>query len=127
VWAALCNLAMNSTNDKLDKLLRKERKKAILSWIGIIVPIAFLLLFLVMPPMGSQELITGEVVTLTASQSDDVSNLFIMVKIDTGPNVRVYIPNSSFYKKGKTVKLLKMSPKFFGRTVYKFRGYHEDT
>jgi len=80
-----------------------------------------------MPPMGDKEIISGEVITLTASQGDDGSNLYIMVRVDSGLDVRVYIPNASFYNKGKTVNLLKVSPKFFGRTIYKFRGYHDDT
>lgn len=69
---------------------------------------------------------SGVVESMTGLPSDEGNVLYLSVRIDSGKKIRAYIPNSSFYRKGKKVKIEKQEPFFFGRPVYRFRGYVEE-
>ena len=114
---------MNDVNKKIDRHLRKVRFKNILGWIGVIVPLTLAYVLINMPSMGEKETITGEFLTISAVQHDAGQSLFLVIEIEPEIQVRVFIPNSSFYKQGEVVKLLKIETLIYGKTSYKFRGY----
>ena len=114
---------MNETNKKIDNFFKKQLFKTVALSIFIIVVLIIFFLALYMPPLGKQTEIIGVVTTMTAVQHDEGHTLRMLVKLESGREVFVFIPKSKFYKKGKSVKLLKREPLIFGKAIYSFRGY----
>jgi hypothetical protein len=114
---------MNETNKKIDEYLKKQLFKKIAFGVCVTLTLTVFFLIAYMPPIGEQSEITGIVVTMTAVQHDEGHTLRMLVRLDSGKEVFVFIPQSRFYKKGKKVKLLKREPLFWGRAIYSFRGY----
>lgn len=112
-----------STHKKIDEYVRKERYKEIITICIMVFSVAIAFLIVYMPPLGKQSDIVGTVVTLTATQHDEGHSLRMIVALDSGETVSVFIPLSRFYQQGKTVKLRKREPLLFGKTLYSFRGY----
>jgi hypothetical protein len=116
---------MNDTNRKIDEYLRRERFKNIAFGVLFLVFITVLYVTLIMPPLGQQSQVVGTVVTMTANQHEEGHTLKMLVKLKSGREVFVFIPQSKFYKQGEKVKLLKREPLVFGKVVYSFRGYQD--
>lgn len=114
---------MSDLNNKIDKHIKDERHKSVI-YIAIVLALTVpLLWWLATPPMGKVTQITGVVERLTGVPTDEGEKIYLLVKLDNGKLVRALISNSAFSKKGKIVKLDKMEPLFFGRTIYRYRGY----
>lgn len=113
----------SDTNQKIDKFLRREKLKniAYIAISGLLIGIVFFIMSA--PPMGAKSEVTGTVLTLTASQHDEGHSLLMVVKLEKGNEIFVSIPRSQFYRKGEVVRLLKVEPLFFGKTIYHSRGY----
>jgi hypothetical protein len=117
---------VDQNSRKIELYLKQERAKSVLQWVLMISFVLVLMLAVTLPPLGKHTAITGTVRTLAASQHDMGHDLKLIVIIDKGQEVLVSIPRSKFYKKGKTVKLLKREPLVWGRVSYLFRGYQDD-
>lgn len=114
---------MNGINEKIDRHVIQERRKAIIAVIvSLVIAIPVLSIFL-FPNMGTTSQTTGVVVRLVALPTDEGQDLYLVIKLKNGDKIRSFIPNSSFYKKGKKVKLEKQESLLFGRPTYRFRGY----
>lgn len=114
---------MSSTDQKIDNYLRKQRIKDVLRVVGILLSFSLVLALIYTPHIGKQEEVSGVVITLSAHHTDNGHRLYMLVELETGIRVNVFIPNSGFYKQGGTVNLLKVEPMLFGKTVYKYKGY----
>jgi hypothetical protein len=69
--------------------------------------------------------VTGVVESLTGLPGNTGDKLYLMVRLEDGSLVRSRIQRSTLYNQGNVVELTAIEPRFFGRTVYKFRGYLE--
>ncbi len=117
---------MTGINDRIDRHVKQQNRKTIVTVIATLVTTIPLILIFLSPNLGSISQTQGVVVRLIGLPTDEGQNLYLLVKLKSGDNVRVYIPSSSFFEKGRAIKLETRTPLFFGRTVYKFRGYVEN-
>ncbi|MFW5450745.1 MAG: hypothetical protein ACKE9I_04015 [Methylophagaceae bacterium] len=116
---------MNGLNDKIDNYLKKKRcNTTIYTIVCVLIAIPIFSVFF-LPNMGATSQTTGTVTRLIGFPTDEGHNLYLLVRLKNGHNVRSFISNSSFYKKDRQVKLEKQEPLFFGKPVYRFRGYVE--
>ena len=72
-------------------------------------------------------LVTGLVESITGLPDDTGDKLYMLVRLDDSSLVRSRIKRSTMYKQGRVVELTVIEPRFFGRTVYRFRGYVEES
>ncbi len=115
---------MFESNRKLDEFAKKEKWKQIKSAI-FLIPLLLVFLWAMIPNLGKIEEVNGVVTRLVGLPSDEGERLYLLVKLDSGEIVRAYIPTSAHFRNKGIVKLYKQAPKFFGRTIYKFKGYSE--
>ena len=81
--------------------------------------------YLQMPSLNinSSTIVQGEVISLRGAEGDGV-RLFLNVKLDSGENVFVLIPNTgAYYKKGHRLSMQKRRTSFFGGSEYIFNEY----
>jgi len=116
---------MSETNRKLDEIASKEKWKQVKNII-LLIPAFLLLLWAVVPNTGEVEEVHGVVTRLIGLPSDEGELLYLLVKLESGEEVRTYIPTTAHFRNEGIVKLYKQPPRFFGRTVYRFRGYLEN-
>lgn len=116
---------MTDINHKIERYVRKERRRTLIALIAVSLFTIPALSLYMLPNMGGASEITGVVVRLVGLPTDEGQNLYLIVKLKNGKVVRSYIPNSSYYRKGQTVKLQKQEPLLFGRSTYRFGGYKE--
>ncbi|MBL4672604.1 MAG: hypothetical protein JKX81_10130 [Arenicella sp.] len=73
--------------------------------------------------LSSSTTVQGEVVGLRGAEGDGV-RLYLDVKLDSGQNVLVSIPNTgAYYKKGNRLRLQKRKSNIFGGSEYTFQEY----
>lgn len=114
---------MTNLKAKLDAIEKKQRLKLCLSFISILVTVIIAWSLFFFPPMGGKSEISGEVIRLFGKPTMYGDKLYLIVRLEDSQLVRSYVLNSAYYKKGATVKLLKMEPLVCCKIVYKFRGY----
>jgi len=81
--------------------------------------------YLKMPSLNisSSTIVQGEVISLRGAEGDGV-RLFLNVKLDSGKNVLVSIPNTgAYYKKGHRLSMQKRRTNIFGGSEYTFNQY----
>ena len=114
---------MSNINKKIDQHVKKENRTNFITAIITLIVVTPVILFFMFPNMGSTSQTTGVVIRLIGLPTDEGQNLFLIVKLKNGQKVRSYIPNSAFYKKDREVNIEKHEPLFFGKPIYRFRGY----
>jgi len=115
---------MSESNRKLDEFVKKEKWKQVRSAL-FVIPFVLVILWTLFPNIGKVEVVNGVVIRLIGLPSEEGERLYLLVKLDSGEMVRSYIPASDRFRNRGVVKLYKHPPKFFGRTIYKFKGYSE--
>jgi len=116
----------NDINKKLDNLIWKERQKKTISIIAICILAGILILTLFLPPLGKSTQVTGEVIRLHGIQSKKGQSLYLIVKLGDNLKVMASISNTSQYRQGKKVNLLKIEPLIAGRDKYYFQDYVDE-
>lgn len=114
---------MPQKNKKIDKYFKSQKRKANIVAVFAVVPLLAFLLWFAMPPMGEVSELRGTVKNLTGVPTDMGDKLYMMVALENGDEVRVFIPRVTSYKKGREVNLIKIKPISFGRIVYKLKNY----
>ena len=117
---------MNGLNDKIDIYLKEKRRRTMLITIVCVLIAAPLLSIFFVPNMGATSQTTGTVTSLIGLPTDEGHNLYLLVRLKNGQNVRSFISNSSFYKQNRRVNLEKQEALVFGKPIYRFRGYIEE-
>ena len=108
------------------KLIWEQRKDSIFIGIfGLLIVLILGLLPAINTNFGESSKTIGIVESLSGTPTDEVDILFLLVRLDDGKLVRVYISRSSFYQKGRKVRLNVKEPLVFGSNKYKFAGYVE--
>jgi hypothetical protein len=116
-------LFMRDKKSKIDAYVRKERRVLVFSSIATVLFSSFLILMFTQPPAGKVSETSGLVKDFVPVPTDYGDKLYLVVELESGQNVQVYIDSLSMYRQGKVVKLQKQEPLFFGKTVYRYRGY----
>jgi hypothetical protein len=114
---------MSKQNQKIDAFVRKERRVMVFSSIAAVLFSSFLILWFTQPPVGRVSDISGLVKDFVPVPTDFGDRLYLIVELENGQNVRVFIDNLSMYRQHRVVNLQKQEPLFFGKTVYRYRGY----
>ena len=114
---------MNTTNQEIDNYLHGERKKVVFRAVVAVLLIVPPLLWVALPPMGSKTYERGTVLSLGGNASDQGETLSLVVELSDGQEVTAGIPTVTYYRQGQDVRLLKIEPLLFGRTIYRFSGY----
>ena len=117
---------MNTTSNAIDELVKKNRRKTMITVVVNGLVLVAVLGWFFLPPMGPTTPTTGTVLRLVGLPSEEGNKLYLMVQIENGQEVRTRIANSSQYRQNGKVKLDKQEPMLFGRTKYRFRGYVDD-
>ncbi len=110
-------------NIAIDEHVTKERYQLIKATIISVVFFMIFFILFMLPPMGKTSQHIGVVTRLVGLPTEEGQNLYLLVKLDSGIEVRSYIENTSHYKQGKRVQLEKQESLIFGKPVYRFRGY----
>jgi hypothetical protein len=105
----------------IDAYARKERKNHILSAVTILLSAALLLWF-TQPPAGKTSNTSELIKSFVSVPTDFGDKLYLIVELENGQLVQVYIDNLAKYKRGKAINLQKQEPLFFGKTIYRYQG-----
>lgn len=117
---------MTGINEKIERHVAKKRRAFVITAIASSVIAIPILCFMLLPNLGSTSQTTGVVKRVIGLPTDEGQNLYLLVELDNGDEVRSFISNSSLYHKNRKVKLEKQNPLIFGRPVYIFRGYTDN-
>ena len=115
---------MTNSKLKIDRYVRKERFRYLRYW-ALIVVIGLVALWFAIPSTGKIEEVSGTTIRLIGEPTYGASELYLLVKLDSGEEVKVPIPSPDQYKTNGRVRLQKQEPKFLGSTSYRFRGFIE--
>jgi len=115
---------MTKSYQKIDQFVKNERLKSFRYWILILV-LCLLALFFAIPNTGKIEGVSGTTVRLIGEPTYGASELYLLVKLDSGKEVKVFIPSPDQYKTNARIRLQKQEPKIFGSAIYRFRGFIE--
>jgi len=116
---------MTSPKLKIDEYVRNERFKGLRYW-ALIVVIGLVALWFAIPNTGKIEAVSGTTIRLIGEPTYGASELYLLVKLDSGEEVKVFIPSPDQYKINGRVRLQKQEPRILGSTTYRFRGFIEN-
>lgn len=103
-----------------------QRKDSIVIGIfGFLIVLFLGLLPAINTNFGESSQTSGIVESISKNPTDDGEVLYLLVRLDDGELVRVYIAHSTFYQKGRKVRLKVKEPLVFGSNKYRFAGYIE--
>jgi len=112
----------SDSNRKLDAYLRRKRLER--SGFVFVLALALgLFIWTTFPNQGPAQEVHGDVVRLAGRPSDDGTRLYLLVRLDSGEEVRARIPTTAQYREAGRVRLHKHEPRYFGKTEYRFQGY----
>ena len=116
---------MSKLDKEIEAILWEQRKKTILILLAILIPIATLMYFWYGAEQGKSTEVVGTVVSIESNATESGDTLSLVVKLASGQEVQAEIDNSSQYRENGKVRLLKIHPKYFGETRYRFLNYEE--
>ncbi|MEM9603490.1 MAG: hypothetical protein AAGA11_11550 [Pseudomonadota bacterium] len=116
---------MSEFRRKLNEHIRLESRRQLVS-IGVIVVFVGFFTLYDMPKMGAVRERTGVALRVAGVPSVIGNKSLLIVRLDSGEEVRTSIDTVSQFQRGKTARLAERSALFFGAPTYQFRGYVDD-
>jgi len=116
---------MTSSKLKIKEFVRNERLKNLKYW-ALVFAVGLVALWFAIPNTGEIEEVSGTTIRLIGEPTYGASDLYLLVKLDSGEEVKVSIPSPDQYKTNGRVKLQKQEPRILGSTTYRFRGFIEN-
>ena len=111
-------------NKVIEEYVALERVKHI----GVLIFTLFIvfgMFWWITPNTGDVRDVKGVVIRLLGVPSEQGNRLSMIVRLDSGVNVRVRIVSTAVFREGKRVKLKEQQPRTIGWPTYHFRGYDD--
>ena len=116
---------MPNSKTEIDGYLRRERLKDLKYW-ALIIVLGLAAFWFAIPNTGKIEEVNGTTIRLIGEPTYGASDLYLLVKLDSGEEVKVSIPSPDQFKTNGRVRLQKQEPTLLGNTTYIFGGLIEN-
>jgi hypothetical protein len=116
---------MSQATKVLDDFYKKERRRNIVSALVCLVLFAVLLIVGFLFTTGEIKQVQGTTTGLFGQPGDTGETIYLLVDLDEGDKVKVWLPNNVPYIKGSRVIATEKTTRLFGIKRYSFFQYVE--
>ena len=111
---------MSTTNEQLDKYIRKERVKKASILLGMVLTFSFLVAYIVSEEDWTQREVIGTFNSIQVSESQVGNSYIARVSLENGESAIVKLNRASNFMKGREAVLIESTRVSDGKKMYSF-------